>query len=102
MQRLVRTILLLALWLAIGCTPPPPGGPAPATDAQRAELALALRAMSPAVDANEARRLADVAFDHPLLLARAYKITDSPFVHNIKVKRGERPRGFSPRLTLML
>lgn len=93
MQRLVQTLLLLALWLVIGCTPPPPGGPAPATDAQRAELALALRSMSPAVDAGEARRLADVAFDHPLLLARAYEITDSPFVHNIKVNRGEKPRG---------
>lgn len=57
------------------------------------ELAAALRALSPTVDAEEAARAARIAHEYPLQLRREYGVTDGPIVHNAKVNNGLRPRG---------
>ena len=66
---------------------------APASSVEVAELARAIRALSPDVDAEEARRAASVAYTHTRELAIAYQITDPPLVHNTKVNMGLKPRG---------
>lgn len=84
---------LLAILIVVGCAKVPSGGPPQASQNQVNELALAIQALGPNVDAGEARRAADIAYSYPLQLAREYQITDSPLIHNIKVNRGKRPRG---------
>lgn len=56
-------------------------------------LAAEIQALSPAVDPEEAQRAARVAFERTAELARAYRITDPPMVHNAKVNMGLKPRG---------
>ena len=50
-------------------------------------------AMRDDVDADEARRAAEIAFRHTRELAIQYEITDPPLIHNTKVNIGLKPRG---------
>ncbi len=56
-------------------------------------LAAEIQALGPGVDREEAQRAARVAFERTAELARAYRITDPPLVHNAKVNMGLKPRG---------
>ena len=56
-------------------------------------LADEIQALGPEVDPEEAHRAARVAFERTAELARAYRITDPPLVHNAKVNMGLKPRG---------
>lgn len=83
-------ILGLVAALLAACTADnPPRG----SDTQVAALALNIRALSPQVDPEEARRAAQLAYDHTHHLALQYRITDPPLIHNAKVNAGLRPRG---------
>ena len=57
------------------------------------ELILALQALGPEVDPEEAARAARVSFEHTHQLAIEYQITDPALIHNIKVNMGIKPRG---------
>lgn len=57
------------------------------------ELALAIQALGPSVDPQEAERAARVAYNYSRQLAQEYQITDSPIVHNAKIYQGYRERG---------
>lgn len=93
MRKTASLFSLLAILIVVGCAKVPSDGPPQASQNQINELALAIKALGPDVDAEEARRAADIAYNYPLQLAREYQITDSPLIHNIKVNRGKRPRG---------
>ncbi|WP_417720857.1 hypothetical protein [Salipiger sp.] len=93
MTRFLTPFLLLVCVLLGACTAPPPGGPQPPASGEIAALAASLRALGPGVDPEEAERAARVSFLYPLALARSYNITDSPYVHNVKVNNGQRARG---------
>lgn len=82
------TAFLTMAFLA-ACSPPPPT----AHSDDVAELAAALRALSPSVDPEEAARAAQISFAYPAQLAIEYEITDPPLIHNTKVNMGQRPRG---------
>lgn len=84
-------VLLAGLWLLLAaCTTP---ALEPGNAAQVAALAQSIRAMDPAVDPAEAQRAARLAYAHSHTLARQYRITDPPLIHNAKVNAGLRPRG---------
>lgn len=86
-MKLPRILLLLALLLA-GCITNDPGG----TTSQ--ELGVALSALSPSVDRNEAQRAADCIYVTAARLKREYKITSSPTWHNFLIASGTRTKGF--------
>lgn len=58
-----------------------------------AALAAGILAMSDRIDPQEAARAARIAYQHSATLKAQYRVTDGPLVHNIKVNRGEKPRG---------
>ncbi len=72
---------------------PLPGSPPAGTEADIAELAVAIAALGPGVDPAEASRAARISYDHTYELAIQYEITDPALVHNNKVNRGIKPRG---------
>lgn len=92
-KKAASLLSVLTFLIVAGCTSVPADGPPQASQDQINELALAIQALGPNVDPNEAARAADIAFNYPLQLARQYQITDAPLIHNIKVNRGTRPRG---------
>ena len=57
------------------------------------ELATAIAGLGAAVDPQEARAAAEVAFAYPLELAEAYELTSPPLMHNTLVNFGFKPRG---------
>lgn len=83
----------LAFLMAAGCAKPPAAGLAPASRQDIAELTQSINALGTNVDPDEARRAAQIAYEYPLQLAKEYRITDHPLIHNVKVNRGTRPRG---------
>jgi hypothetical protein len=87
--------LLLPGLLLQGCaTSPVATELAPNTTQQRIEeLSLALMALGDDIDNDEARRVASVAIEYPLQLAREYQVSDPPLVHNVLVNLGVKPRG---------
>jgi hypothetical protein len=87
MRALIAALLLFAV---AACSVP---APAPGSDAEIAALAGGIRALSPEVDPDEAARAARISYETSFALARAYKITDPPLIHNSKVNAGTRPRG---------
>ena len=64
-----------------------------ATPDQIADLSRTLQTMGADVDAAEADRAAQIAFDYTRQLAIRYQITDPPLIHNTKVNMGLKPRG---------
>lgn len=67
--------------------------PPEVTRAEVAALEVALIALGPDVDPEEAARAARVSYARTEELRRAYRITDPPLVHNTKVNMGLKPRG---------
>ncbi|MAB04912.1 MAG: hypothetical protein CML50_02690 [Rhodobacteraceae bacterium] len=86
-------VLLLATLLVAGCATPPPHELPRPSDGDIAELAREITALGPDIDPAEARRAAQIAYDYPLRLAVRYEIEDPPYIHNIKVNQGIKPRG---------
>ena len=85
-------VAFVTMAVLAGCGAPLPE-PGVALERDRVDLTRALLALGPDVDASEARRLADIAYDYPLQLARIYEIEDAPIVHNQKVNDGLKSRG---------
>jgi len=88
-QKIRRTFWGVALVAVAGCGAPPP--PPEASDVTR--LAVAIAALGPEADPEEAQRAARVAYAYSHQLAREYQITDPPIIHNTKVNMGLKPRG---------
>ena len=89
MTRFIGFLLLVMAVLPIsGCT-----GNLTVSQTDITELNLAIQALGPEVDSREAERAATIAYRYSLQLARQYNITDSPVIHNAKVKNGLRERG---------
>lgn len=88
MKSLLTTIMLLAASLLSACAT----GPAASGD-DVAELARALQSLDSNVDPAEARRAAEIAYDHSARLAVQYNVTTSPIVHNTLVNTGVKERG---------
>lgn len=90
-RRRALALLLLGAPMATGACAP---GPVARTQTGGPEaLAAALAALGPGVAPQEARRAAAVSYAETARLARAYRITDPPLVHNGLVNAGLRPRG---------
>lgn len=92
-RKFASLLSLMAILIIAGCGKAPSDGPPQASQNQVTELTLAIQALGPNIDPVEATRAANIAYNYPLQLAREYRITDSPLIHNIKVNRGKRPRG---------
>ncbi|MEM9341726.1 MAG: hypothetical protein AAGA87_01645 [Pseudomonadota bacterium] len=93
MVRWVRALVaLLALGVLAACGAAPDTR-APATRDDVTALTLAILALSPEVDPEEAARAAQISYDYSRTLAIQYQITDPPLVHNAKVNSGRKPRG---------
>lgn len=92
---LLRAIALAGLTAlaACGTSAVGPDGPPVASEAEVAQLASAIRGLSPDIDPAEAAHLADLAYAETHRLALAYEIVDPPLVHNTKVNMGLKPRG---------
>lgn len=58
------------------------------------ELTRALQGLSPHVQSQEARRLADVAVNTAAQLREQYQVNLTPWVHNIEVYWGTKARGY--------
>ena len=69
------------------------GSPPPGDEADIWALTMAIQALGPEVDAEEAARAARVSYTHTYKLALDYQITDPALIHNIKVNMGLKPRG---------
>ncbi len=91
--------LVLSLAVLAGCAGLRGAGTAPAAgqaagEAQRiAQLSAVIVALGTEVDADEARRAAEVAVRYPLQLAAQYQLTTPPLWHNTLVNLGVKPRG---------
>lgn len=82
--------------LSAAVQPLPISSDAPQTQAespQVAALAAGIMAMSDEIDPEEALRAARISYQHTAVLKAEYQITDGPLLHNIKVNRGDKPRG---------
>ncbi|MRH21978.1 hypothetical protein GH815_13340 [Rhodovulum strictum] len=88
-------MLLAALTLsACGAGPGPERyGPPPAAPEEVTALARTIQDLGPGIDPAEAARAAEIAHAHARQLARDYRVTDPPLVHNTKVNMGLRDRG---------
>ena len=88
-----RVLSLLALLFAAACaTDPAQRVPVPTrTDWQ--ELSLALQALGPEVDPEEADRAARISYDYARELAIRWDVRDAPLIHNTKVNAGRKPGG---------
>ncbi|WP_245243197.1 hypothetical protein [Pararhodobacter sp. SW119] len=88
-----RLFWLLAILSLCACAASSPQEP-PAPD-RREVVALsdAILALGPGVDPEEAERAARIAFSYSRQLAREYRITDPPLIHNAKINLGLRERG---------
>ncbi len=88
-----RLLWLLAILSVAGCAAPPPPEPQAVDRREVAELSHAILALGEGIDPEEAERAARIAYSHTSQLAREYRITDPPLIHNAKVHMGLRPRG---------
>lgn len=94
--------LSLAVLAVAGCAAPRADQGVPQTmafaqidaeEAKIADLAGAIARLSPSIDPDEAARVARIAVEEPLQWARDWGMEDAPYIHNIKVNRGTKPRG---------
>jgi hypothetical protein len=81
---------LLGLLALAGCALP--DGPPP-DRADIDSLAVALRALGPEVDPEEAERAARIAYQYTYQLRFEYGVTTTPLTHNTRVNLGFRERG---------
>ena len=88
MKSLLTTLMLLAASLLSACAT----GPATSRD-DVDELTRALQSLDPGVDPAEARRAAEIAYDHSVQLAEQHNVTTSPIIHNTLVNTGVKERG---------
>jgi hypothetical protein len=93
MRNLACLLSLLTVLGLAGCATAPTDVTSRGEGGQVAALAAAIRDLGPGVDAEEAARAARISYTHTDRLARAYRITDPPLIHNMKVNMGLRPRG---------
>jgi hypothetical protein len=93
--KLTICILALAFLLTQGCATSSPQVDLPPTIEQQriADLSLAIRSLSTAIDAAEAQRAARISIEYTRQLAVQYEIEDSPIMHNFLVNIGVKPRG---------
>ncbi|WP_299924636.1 hypothetical protein [uncultured Pelagimonas sp.] len=87
---------------AAGCVAPERVDTVPQTmafsqvDAEEAkidELTALIAALGPDVDPAEAALVARIAVEDPLIWAKEWGVEDAPYIHNIKVNQGKKPRG---------
>lgn len=64
-----------------------------AEEAKIADLAAKIARLGAGVDPAEAARAARIAVEEPLQWAQDWGVEDAPYIHNIKVNRGLKPRG---------
>ncbi len=88
MKSLLTSLLLLAASLLSACANAPT-----ASRDDVAELSQALQSLDPSVDPAEARRAAEIAYEHSARLAKEYNVTTSPIIHNTLVNTGVKERG---------
>ena len=69
------------------------GGEGQTPEAKIAGVTVALMALGPGVDSQEAARAATIAVRHPLELAQRWQVVDPPLAHNFKVVHGIREKG---------
>ena len=93
--KLTICTLALAFLLTQGCATSSPQVDLPPTIEQQriADLSLAIRSLSAAIDAAEAQRAARISIEYTRQLAVQYEIEDSPIMHNFLVNIGVKPRG---------
>lgn len=72
---------------------PETGGAGLSPEAKVTGVTAALMALGPAVDRDEAARVARVAVHAPLGWAEEWQVVDPPLLHNIKVTNGLREKG---------
>jgi hypothetical protein len=86
--RLIFLLPLLISGLLLQACATSPAATEPAADATQQrieELSRALIALGDDIDSDEAQRVASVAIEYPLQLAREYQVSDPPLVHNVLV-----------------
>ncbi|OED45992.1 hypothetical protein AB838_21360 [Rhodobacteraceae bacterium (ex Bugula neritina AB1)] len=88
MKTLIAPLMILAAAMLAGCAATPT-----ATKNDVEALSLAIRSLDPQVDAEEARRAAEIAYSHSARLAEQYNVTTSPIIHNTLVNSGVKDRG---------
>lgn len=93
MKKLTCLLTLLAALVLGGCGAVPSDGPPVPDRRDIAKLTQGIMALGPDVDPEEAARAAHIAYTYSRQLALQYQITDIPYIHNIKVNNGSRPRG---------
>ncbi|CUH53307.1 Starvation-inducible outer membrane lipoprotein [Shimia marina] len=89
MRILNRLLCVLAAVFLAGCVAVPDEALLP----DQVGLAQAIVALDPAVDPEEAARVAQISYSYSLQLREEYNVTDGPLLHNAKVNQGLRPRG---------
>lgn len=67
--------------------------PGEAQPGEVAALTQKIMGLGAGIDPEEAARAARIAYSYTAQLRRDYQITDGPFIHNIKVNNGTKPRG---------
>ena len=91
--RIFRAVWLFLGWAVLAACGPTPDQEVISGPEQIAELRQQIMALGPDIDPEEADRAARISFSQTRELARAYRITDPPLVHNAKVNMGLKPRG---------
>lgn len=89
-SRIIQMVMaLVAVTSLTGCVHLPP----PASAAQINSLRLALVSLHSGIQAEEAGRIATVAYDHPRELAREYRLVRPPLFHNLLINLRLKNRG---------
>jgi hypothetical protein len=92
-MHIFRLIWLIAFVSLGGCAAAPLEDRAAVDRREVGELRHAILGLGDGIDPEEAERAAQIAYSYSLLLAREYRVTDPPLIHNAKVHLGLRERG---------
>lgn len=93
MMKISQLLGFLAILSLAACASNPLTQPGDSDSAEVTALRHAILALGDGVDPEEAERAARIASTHIRHLAREYRFTDPPLIHNAKVHMGLRDRG---------
>lgn len=89
----IKFLSLALITLLNACAAIPSATPTTERQTKVQKISTNLNALSPTIDPLEAQTIANTVVYYPLQLAKEYKLTKPPLIHNVLVNSGAKPRG---------